>query len=80
MSLVCVRFGLCEFSPNGIQIKFCQAVFSGIRSYSITIHQHAFSSVESLDITFLVLGVSNLAGVAASLGFKFEERVYIIRK
>ena len=68
------------FFPDGIQTKFCKAPFSCIRSYCIPIHQHAFSCNESREITVLDLGVSNPRGVVASLSFKFEERVNIVRK
>ena len=55
-------------------------MFSYIRFYCIPVHQHAFSGIECRDITLFVLGASNPRRVAASLGFKFEERVNIFLK
>ena len=70
ISLVWVRFCLCANFPQSDQTYFWHARLAVLE----------FSSIDILNIPFLVFRVWNPARVPDSLRFKFKERLYIVCK
>ena len=71
---------LRQLSPHRVETEFGQNPFRGVKLVTLPIQSHAFAMPGQFYITILVLGASNPAGITASFGFQFQERINVVRE